>query len=87
MHDVPDPARVANVRERIGVQKNEIGPLSDFDRAEFLIGAKYASSATSAGMNRLQRSKSRRNQLLQFHVYANRNLPDVSTSADRHSRT
>jgi len=36
VHHLPDPARVANIRERIGVEEDEIGPLSHLDGAEIL---------------------------------------------------
>ena len=56
VHHLPDPPRVANIRERIGVEEDQIGTLSHFDGAEILIRAEYAGGATGSGMDRLRRS-------------------------------
>src|SRR6266571_4759808 len=55
VHHLPDPARVTNIRERIGVKEDEIGPLTHFDSAEILIRAEYARGAARASMDRLRR--------------------------------
>src|SRR5215471_3975333 len=53
---LPNPPRIANIRNRIGGEKNKISPLSHLDGAEILIGAEDARSAARRGMNRLHRS-------------------------------
>ncbi|HLN99886.1 MAG TPA: hypothetical protein VK208_15615 [Pyrinomonadaceae bacterium] len=53
MHHLPDPPRVANIRERIGIEENQIGPLSYLNGAEIFFRAEYASGAAGAGMDRL----------------------------------
>ena len=55
VHHLPDPAGVANIRERIGVEDYEIGPLSRLDSAKILIRAEYAGGAAGSGMDRLRR--------------------------------
>ena len=84
VHHLPDPPRVANIRERIGVEKHQIGPLPHLNGTEILIRAEYSGGAAGAGMDRLRRSKPRRDQLLQLHVHTDWNLPDVGPGADSH---
>ena len=85
-YHVPDTTRVANIGGRIGIEKHEVGPLPYFDRAEFIVSAEYASGRASARMNRLERRQSRGHQLLQFHVHAGGNLPNVGARADVYLR-
>ena len=55
MHDVPDPACVANIDERIVVEEDKVGPLSHLDGAEIFIRAQNPGSSAGARMNRLHR--------------------------------
>jgi hypothetical protein len=42
MHHLPDPARVANIDERIVVEENKVRPLSHLDGAEIFIHLRVA---------------------------------------------
>src|SRR5262245_32221917 len=53
---LPDPARVSNIRERIGIEYDEISPLSYLDSTQILIRAKYPCGGAGASMDRLRRS-------------------------------
>ena len=55
MNDVPDPACVANIDERIVVEEDKIGPLSHLDGAEIFIRAQNPGRSAGAGMDRLHR--------------------------------
>ena len=50
-HHIADCIGVLDVREWIGIEQNEVGPLSDFDCAEVPISAEYACGGASARMN------------------------------------
>ena len=56
VHHLPDPPCVANIRERISVEEDQIGPLPHAYGAKFLIRAEYAGGGARAGMDRLRRS-------------------------------
>ena len=58
LHHIPDPPRIANVCERIGVQEDQVCPLSHFDRAQVLFCSKDASSTGRTRLNRLSRRQS-----------------------------
>ena len=52
---LPNPPGIANIRQRIGVEKNEVSYFADLDCAQILICSEYACRGPSAGMERLRR--------------------------------
>lgn len=65
-----DPLSVADVRERVGVEKDEIGELAGLDGAERVIEVQDARGVESGGLQGLQRRETGLDEPFELHVQA-----------------